>query len=128
MGGRDDGNQQRDAARAVRRPKQFQFLWARKFLPGARGFRLTVGPNAKLQADVVAREAMISGKVVGNISASDRIEVMKSASIEGNVSTGRIAIEEGAYFSGDLEVDSRNKQIGTDLDTLLKGAPKAEGK
>jgi cytoskeletal protein CcmA (bactofilin family) len=92
------------------------------------GFRLTVGPNAKLEADLTAREAMISGKVVGNISASDRIEVMKSASIEGNVSTGRIVIEEGAYFSGDLVVDSRTKQIGTDLDTLLKGAPKAEGK
>jgi cytoskeletal protein CcmA (bactofilin family) len=92
------------------------------------GFRLTVGSKAKLEGDVVAREAMISGQVVGNISASDRVEVMKSASIEGDVSTGRIVIEEGAYFSGDLVVDSRNQRIGTDLDTLLKGTHKGDGK
>jgi len=40
--------------------------------------------------------------------------------------TGRITIEEGAYFKGGVEIDSRNTQIGTDLDTLLKGAKKAE--
>src|SRR5271169_4253213 len=44
------------------------------------GFRLTVGPSAHLNADIVAREAIISGEVNGDISAADRIEIMKSAS------------------------------------------------
>ena len=90
------------------------------------GFRLTVGPSAHLNADVVAREAVISGEVNGNISACDRIEIMKSASIVGDLSTGRITIEEGAYFKGGVEVDSRNTQMGTDLDTLLKDAKNAK--
>jgi cytoskeletal protein CcmA (bactofilin family) len=90
------------------------------------GFRLTVGPSAHLNADVVAREAVISGEVNGNISACDRIDIMKSASIVGDLSTGRITIEEGAYFKGGVEIDSRNTQIGTDLDTLLKGAKNAK--
>jgi cytoskeletal protein CcmA (bactofilin family) len=51
---------------------------------------------------------------------------MKSASIMGDLSTGRITIEEGAYFKGGVEIDSRNTQIGTDLDTLLKGAKNAK--
>ena len=92
------------------------------------GFRLTVGPSAHLNADVVAREAVISGEVNGDISACDRIEITKSASIVGNLSTGKIMIEEGAFFKGGLEVASQNTQIGTDLDTLLKGAKKAEEK
>jgi cytoskeletal protein CcmA (bactofilin family) len=88
------------------------------------GFRLTVGPTAHLNADIVAREAAISGEVNGNISACDRIEVMKSASIVGDLITGKLTIEEGAYFKGGIEIDSQGKQIGTDLDSLLKGSKK----
>jgi cytoskeletal protein CcmA (bactofilin family) len=92
------------------------------------GFRLTVGPSAHVVADIVAREAVISGEVTGDISACDRIEIKKSASIEGDLSTGKILIEEGAYFKGGIEIGSNNMQIGTDLDTLLSGAKKAEEK
>jgi cytoskeletal protein CcmA (bactofilin family) len=88
------------------------------------GFRLTVGPSAHLNADIVAREAVISGEVTGDISAADRIEIMKSASIVGDITTGKIIIEEGAYFKGGVEVGSNAPQIGTDLDSLLKGAKK----
>jgi cytoskeletal protein CcmA (bactofilin family) len=92
------------------------------------GFRLTVGPGAHVIADVVAREALISGEVAGDISACDRIEILKSASIVGDLSTGKIVIEEGAYFKGGVEVGNTNTQVGTDLDTLLRGANKAEKK
>ena len=90
------------------------------------GFRLTVGPSAHLNADIVAREAVISGEVNGDISAADRIEIMKSASIVGDITTGKIVIEEGAYFKGGVEVGSNAAQIGTDLDSLLKGAKKPD--
>jgi cytoskeletal protein CcmA (bactofilin family) len=92
------------------------------------GFRLTVGPGAHVVADVVAREAAISGEVNGDISACDRIEIMKSASIVGNLTTGKIMIEEGAYFKGYVEIGSDDTPIGTDLDTLLSGAKKSEEK
>jgi cytoskeletal protein CcmA (bactofilin family) len=92
------------------------------------GFRLTVGPSAHLNADIVAREAVISGEVNGDIRACDRIDILKSASVVGDLSTGKIMLEEGAYFSGSVEVGIDNTQIGTDLDTLLNGGKKvAEG-
>jgi cytoskeletal protein CcmA (bactofilin family) len=90
------------------------------------GFRLTVGPGAHMVANIVAREAAISGEVNGDISACDRIEIKKSASIVGNLTTGKIMIEEGAYFKGYVEIGSNDTPIGTDLDTLLRGAKKAE--
>src|SRR5690348_4501009 len=89
------------------------------------GFRLTVGPSAHLKADIVAREAMISGEVNGNIRAYDRIEITKNASIVGDVNTARIVIEEGAYFNGDVEIGGNQKQIGTDLDSLLHSGKQA---
>lgn len=90
------------------------------------GFRLTVGNGAQVTGDIVAREALISGKVSGDIRAVDRIEIMKTASIEGDLSTGKITIEEGAYFKGSVEVGNDNSRIGTDLDSLLTGAKKSE--
>src|SRR5260370_19095359 len=68
------------------------------------GFQLTVGPEAHVVADIVAREAAISGEVKGDIRAVDRIEIMKSASIVGNLNTCKIMIEEGAYFKGYVEI------------------------
>jgi cytoskeletal protein CcmA (bactofilin family) len=92
------------------------------------GFRLTVGPSAHLVGDIVAREAMISGEVTGDVSAFDRIEIKKSASVEGDLRTAKISVEEGAYFKGTLDIGRNNMQIGTDLDTLLSGAVKAKEK
>jgi len=90
------------------------------------GFRLTVGPSAHVTAEIVAREAVISGEVTGDISAWDRIEIKNNASVVGNLSTGKIMVEEGAYFKGSVQIDSKSRQIGTDLDSLLSGAKKAE--
>jgi len=90
------------------------------------GFRLTVGPSARLNADIVAREAVISGQVNGDISVHDRLEIIKSASIVGDINTGKIVFEEGAYFKGSLEIDSHNTRVGADLDTLLKSARKKQ--
>lgn len=83
------------------------------------GFRLTVGPTAHVVGDIVAREAVISGEVSGNISTYDRIEIKKSASVVGDLNTGKIMIEDGAFFKGGVEIGSNNTQIGTDLDSLL---------
>jgi cytoskeletal protein CcmA (bactofilin family) len=82
------------------------------------GFRLTVGPSAHVVANIVAREAVISGEVSGDISAYDRIEIKKSATVVGGLTTGKIMIEEGAYYKGVIEIGSNNTQIGTDLDSL----------
>jgi cytoskeletal protein CcmA (bactofilin family) len=87
------------------------------------GFRLTVGPNAHVKADLIAREAVVSGEVVGDIRAADRIEIQKTASITGHLTTGRIVIEEGAYFRGDVEVGTQTGTIGKDF-SLLRDANK----
>ena len=90
------------------------------------GHRLTVGAGAKLSADLVAREALIAGEVTGEIRAADRIEIARTAAIVGNLLAGRIVMEEGAYFSGDVEVGKPSGAIGADLDSLLSKASKPQ--
>jgi cytoskeletal protein CcmA (bactofilin family) len=65
---------------------------------------LTIGPNGKVKASVKARELVVKGSIQGDVEASDRISIMKGASIVGDVKTAGIVIEDGAYFKGGIDI------------------------
>jgi cytoskeletal protein CcmA (bactofilin family) len=69
-----------------------------------RGQSLTIGPNGRVRANIEARNVIIHGQVNGNVTASDRVELRKSASLTGDISTARIAIDDGAYFKGTIDI------------------------
>ena len=69
-----------------------------------RGNSLTVGPNGKVKATVTAKAVMIQGQVEGSITASDRVELKKTAVLNGDITTQRVAIEEGAAFRGKVDI------------------------
>jgi cytoskeletal protein CcmA (bactofilin family) len=66
--------------------------------------RLTVGPNARVLADIAARDVVIFGVVEGNIRATGRIELRESASMLGDLIAGRLSIEENASLKGRVEL------------------------
>jgi cytoskeletal protein CcmA (bactofilin family) len=68
------------------------------------GNNLVIGPNGHVHADINAKGVELQGKLEGNIHATDCAELRKSAVILGDITTQRIAIEEGAYFKGKVEV------------------------
>jgi cytoskeletal protein CcmA (bactofilin family) len=64
-------------------------------------------------ADIIAREVVVYGNVKGNLRAKDRIEIKKDGSVNGDLTTSRIMIEDGAYFKGSIEIDkSPEKESG----------------
>ena len=69
------------------------------------GNTLTVGPNGQVHANVSAKGVIIQGKLEGNIRASDHADLRKSSVTVGDIVTQRIAIEDGAYFKGKVEID-----------------------
>jgi cytoskeletal protein CcmA (bactofilin family) len=69
-----------------------------------RNHSLTVGPNGVVKANVTAKAVVIQGKLDGAIYASERVELRKSAAVNGDVTTQRIAIEEGAFLKGTVDV------------------------
>jgi cytoskeletal protein CcmA (bactofilin family) len=72
--------------------------------------KLTVGPAAKVTADIIAREVVVYGNVKGNLRAKDRIEIKKDGSVNGDLTTARIMIEDGAYFKGSIEIDKSSEK------------------
>ncbi|MBV9181087.1 MAG: polymer-forming cytoskeletal protein [Acidobacteria bacterium] len=73
------------------------------------GNDLTVGPNGHVQANVTAKNVTVLGALQGNIQPSERTELQKTAVVNGDVQTRRVAIEDGAYFKGKLEILSENR-------------------
>ncbi len=75
--------------------------------------KLTVGASAKVTADIIAREVVVYGTVKGKLQAKNRIEIKKDGSVNGDLTTARIIIEDGAYFKGSIEIDkSSEKESG----------------
>src|SRR5581483_4240899 len=68
------------------------------------GNRVTVGRNGVVSANINAREIVVLGKVRGNLTASDRVDLRSDGSLTGDVVAARISIEEGAYFKGGIDI------------------------
>src|SRR5579859_5350465 len=68
------------------------------------GNRVTVGRSGQVAADIAAREIVVHGKIVGNVNASDRLDVRSEGSLTGDVVAQRISVEDGAFFKGKIDV------------------------
>jgi len=90
------------------------------------GNNLVIGPNGHVHADVNAKGVVIQGKLEGNIRASDRAELRKSAVILGDIVTQRIAIEDGAYFKGKVEI--QREAAKTNTPSATRTEPQAEAR
>ena len=64
---------------------------------------LTVGPNAVIRADITAKAVTIFGQIIGGVTVRDKADVRKSGSVEGHLSCGRLAVQEGAHLTGKIE-------------------------
>jgi cytoskeletal protein CcmA (bactofilin family) len=73
-----------------------------------RDHSLIIGPNGKIKAGITARDLVVHGKVEGNITATGRVELRKSCTLIGDVSTQRIVIEDGAFFKGAIDIKEKD--------------------
>ena len=67
---------------------------------------LFIGRSGKFKGIVEARNIVVEGLLEGEIKAGEKIELRQSGSIKGNVVCQKIAIAEGAYFEGEVKMES----------------------
>jgi len=65
---------------------------------------LTVGADGQVKAEIQARQAVILGSVTGNITAREKITLRRSGHVVGDLVAAAVAIEEGAFFKGSIEI------------------------
>jgi cytoskeletal protein CcmA (bactofilin family) len=65
---------------------------------------LTIGPNGKIKAQILAKAVVVQGEVTGNISATERVDIRDAGSVDGDLSAPRVAIADGAHFRGSIDM------------------------
>ena len=68
---------------------------------------VVIGEQANLQADVFAPSIIVHGVVRGQIHATDRLELHRTAKVKGVIQAARIRIDEGAAFEGECRMTGK---------------------
>jgi cytoskeletal protein CcmA (bactofilin family) len=89
------------------------------------GNRVTVGRNGVVSANINAREVVVIGKVKGNMTASDRVDIRNEGSLTGDVIAARISIEDGAYFKGGIDIQKPTQKANGSAERPAKMDPAA---
>lgn len=72
---------------------------------------LTVGVGAAIQADLTAHTLIIGGAVTGNVTATERIEIRETGSVEGDITAPRLAVRDGAVIRGRIDVQATAQKV-----------------
>ena len=67
------------------------------------GHSLTIGEEARIRADLVAKTVTISGKVNGNVRAVDKVDLRATGSVDGNITAPRFVMADGATVMGKVQ-------------------------
>jgi cytoskeletal protein CcmA (bactofilin family) len=70
---------------------------------------LLIGPNAKVQAEVIAKVVTVMGGLVGKITA-EKVDLRKGATVEGDIDSQKVVIADGALLSGRIDTLSKKAQ------------------
>ncbi len=77
-----------------------------------RQHQLTIGPGGRINAAVSAKSVVIVGRIAGDITAAERIEIRSEGTVEGDLTAPVVGIAEGANFRGNIDMRSAEKTAG----------------
>ena len=89
---------------------------------------LTIGPNGKIRAEVFAKSVIVLGEVSGNVTASEKVDIRDNGSVDGDITSPRVAIAEGAHFRGSVDMQRGGQKpaaTATTATTKPSSAPAA---
>ncbi len=79
---------------------------------------LVIGKTGVVRANVTVKNAIIGGKLFGNITAENKIELQSGSHVEGDIKTKRLVIDEGVFFEGNCSMGANQHK-----DTSPGGSP-----
>jgi cytoskeletal protein CcmA (bactofilin family) len=73
---------------------------------------LTIGERAEVRAKISGDVVVIRGKVEGNVTAKEKVELVAPARLFGDIDTPRLVITEGVVFDGDCTMGVARQKGG----------------
>lgn len=84
--------------------------------------RLVIGPNSNITGDIICVNGNIDGTVNGEIKVSETLKVTKTANINGNITSKKLIVDEGAIIQAKITM-SNNNQLGMNKPTMNPSHP-----
>jgi cytoskeletal protein CcmA (bactofilin family) len=72
---------------------------------------LTIGEGAEIRAKITGQAVVIRGKVEGDVTAKEKVELLAPAKLYGNIASPRLIITEGVVFDGDCSMGVAKPKI-----------------
>jgi cytoskeletal protein CcmA (bactofilin family) len=88
---------------------------------------VTIGESAVVSAQIRAASVLVAGKVTGNITATERIEIRPSARVECDLVSPVLIIQEGAHFEGRCSMRGEGRRAERRVATLPEAEHRANG-
>lgn len=70
--------------------------------------RVIIGPTGMVDGEVTCQNAIIEGKLTGNLNVAELLNVKETASISGEIKTDKINIQAGASFNGNCSMGGQS--------------------
>jgi cytoskeletal protein CcmA (bactofilin family) len=67
---------------------------------------VTVGEKGRVEADIEAGSIQVAGFVKGNLTGADRVVLLESGRVEGNITARSVSLENGCHFKGSIDMQS----------------------
>lgn len=87
---------------------------------------LTIGPNGRIKAAVFAKSVVVLGEVIGDVSASEKVDIRDKGTVEGDLISPRVAIAEGAHFRGSIDMQRGQRPAETKAERAEAKASEAK--
>lgn len=83
---------------------------------------LIIGQGAEVHAEIDVAIVIVSGNVIGNINAKNRVELHAPARLIGNILAPVLTVEEGVFFEGNCRMDTSSYQKSQESRNSNKGS------
>lgn len=70
--------------------------------------RLVIGPNGKIEGEIVCTNVEVSGFIKGKVTTSELLNMKSTSKIEGDIITGKLSVEPGSVFTGSCAMRGAN--------------------
>jgi cytoskeletal protein CcmA (bactofilin family) len=92
---------------------------------------LTVGPTGKVKTDIYARRVTIGGTLIGNITATEEVDLLANGKVLGNIVTPKLNVEDGVLIQGMVTISGGQtdnvpqvirQSFGEDAESLISSS------
>jgi cytoskeletal protein CcmA (bactofilin family) len=99
--------------------------------------QLIIAPGGKVKTDIIARRVVVGGTLIGNIKATEEVNLLETGKVYGNITTPKLSVEPGVLTEGKITINSGgeesveravNESFGEDPDTIFSSMSPPEKK